>query len=78
MSQELTLTACADDWWHVEQNDDHVEYVETVKIAGCEIEPRFPSYMFTVVCSNWSITRDLFPALLIEAAEWYDRPEEEQ
>jgi len=76
MSEELTLTACANDWFHVEQNDEHVGYVETVKIAGCEINPQFATHTITVTCSDWDIVRDLYPTLLIESAEWYNPPED--
>ena len=76
MSQTLELTSCADEWWQVKTgNDGHVEYVHHVKIAGCEIEPDYGNQTITVTCSDWSIERDLYPALLIESAEWYNEPD---
>ena len=74
MSQTLELTSCADDWWHVKDADgEHIEYVYNVKIAGCEIRPEYSNQTLTVICSGWDISRDLFPALLIEA-DWYTPP----
>ena len=72
MSEMLEITSCANDWWHVKGEDgEHIDYVEHVKIAGCEIEPDYGNQTVTITCSDWGITRDLYPALLIEAAEWY-------
>jgi len=76
MSQTLELTSCANEWWHVKNGDgEHIEYVNHVKIAGCEIELDYGNQTITVTCSDWSIVRDLYPALLIESAEWYNEPD---
>ena len=71
MSEKLTLEPAVDGWMKLMRDGEHIEYVKQVKIAGCELSHEHAGGRLNIECSEWVIKRDTYPALLIEAAEWY-------
>jgi len=58
-------------WMRVYVDGAHHEYVKEVKVAGCDLELEYTSHAMTVTCTDYEVSRDSYPTLLIEAAEWY-------
>jgi len=75
-NNKLEIESVAGDWKGVVYEGEHKGYVREVKIAGHTIEFEKISDSFTLTTSEWDMAKDHYPALLIEAAEWYTPPEE--
>ena len=69
----LTLTAAADGWIRVEQDDEHIEYVAEVKVCGLSLDLSGASEVELQV-DEWSLELDNYPTLLVERPEWYTPP----
>jgi hypothetical protein len=77
-SDHLRIEGAAGEWARVDTDTGENYYVREVKVAGLELSAD-TSGAFTIQYTDYSIddTQPYWPVLLIEAAKWYNPPEEE-
>lgn len=75
MTDTLMLRSAADGWYRVESEKKPAQYVCEVVVAGNQLEAPSGSRA-SITAEAWAIQGKLFPTLLVEAPEYYTRPED--